>query len=475
MSGGTTRHRRPSRHLVEIPRPKSWDDDDEATRFYQRASAPPAPPLPYEPDPDPALLDIADYELTSLLPRLVEPRRPTPRPVLARQQSARERVVTPIGVQRRDHQPRLVEAPLAEVTQVVQPRRRDAARVAPPRPPRAPRTTPAPRVQYEYEPPPQPPPQFSAAPMLVPNDYLAREFGRPRRRRAGVPLAFCLLVGGLSFLAARAWHSGPAAGTAVVATTPADARVFVDGRELTGQMSPFKLAGLDVATEHLIEVSKPGFISQTRRVRIEAGDVRVLPGIELEAGPPETGVALGSIPSGAAILLDDRRLPDVTPARLVNLTPGIHRIRLERADFQPWATSVEVAAGQVHDLPIAHLRAQRGAGASRNARPPSPRRSGRAGWHARATSEPDPADETDEPSLAPTPQGPDGTLRINSLPWAEVFIDERSIGTTPQLAIPLAPGRHKVRLVNPDLAIVKGFTVDIQPGKTLTKLVQMVE
>jgi hypothetical protein len=311
--------------------------------------------------------------------------------------------------------------------------------------------------------------------MLVPTDYLAREFGRPRRRRAAVPLAFCLVVGGLSFLAARAWHSRPAAGTAVVATSPADARVFVDGRELTGQMSPFKLADLDVATEHLIEVSKSGFISQTRRVRIDAGDVRVLPGIELVAAEAETGVTLGSIPSGAAIHLDDLRLPDVTPARLVNLTPGIHRIRIERPDFQPWATSVEVVAGQVLDLPIAHLRAQRVAVTSSKVRSPSVKRSARSAWRARAASEPNAADPTDDSSLTPAPAGPDGTLRINSLPWAEVFIDERSVGTTPQLAVPLAPGRHKVRLVNRDLAMVKGFSIDILPGKTLTKLVQMVE
>jgi hypothetical protein len=490
MSGGTTRHRRLGGHLVEVQRPNAWDDDDdEATRFYERRG-PVTDPHRDAVEPRHAPPDIADDELTIMLPRLVAPRRPGPgpRPVVPRPSSFLRPEVTaerprehvrrsaPIAVERRDPRPRLVELPAAaEITEVEPPQRVEARRALSRRPPPLPHAVAVP-VRYE---PHQP--HFATPPLLAPTDHLAREFGRRQRRPAGVSLGFCLLVAGLAFLAARAWHSTPAAGTAVVATTPTDALVFVDGHELGGQTSPFKLADLDVATEHLIEVSKPGFISQTRRVRVEPGDVRVLPGIELAAAHAETGVTLGSIPGGAAIYLDDHKLPDVTPARLVSLAPGAHRIRLEQRDFLPWGTTVEVAAGQVLDLPIAQLRPQRAAMAGKSARSSVAKTTHSAYRRSWSSARPHKRERTaepiqaDEPSLPPSPPGADGTLRINSLPWAEVFVDERSIGTTPQLDIALAAGRHKVRLVNPDLGMVKGFTIEIRPGKTLTKLVQMVE
>lgn len=62
-----------------------------------------------------------------------------------------------------------------------------------------------------------------------------------------------------------------------------------------------------------------------------------------------------------------------------------------------------------------------------------------------------------------------GTLRINSRPWAHVFVDGSLVGNTPQLGIYLKPGAHEVRLVNPQFAMQKTFKIQMHAGESLTR------
>lgn len=62
-----------------------------------------------------------------------------------------------------------------------------------------------------------------------------------------------------------------------------------------------------------------------------------------------------------------------------------------------------------------------------------------------------------------------GTLRINSLPWAQVFIDGRMVGYTPQRGISLKPGDHDVRLVNSSFGMTKALRVRIAKGQQVTR------
>jgi hypothetical protein len=62
-----------------------------------------------------------------------------------------------------------------------------------------------------------------------------------------------------------------------------------------------------------------------------------------------------------------------------------------------------------------------------------------------------------------------GILRINSRPWAQVFIDGRLVGYTPQRGINLTPGEHAVRLVNPTFAMSKTLHVRIAQGQQVTR------
>jgi hypothetical protein len=46
---------------------------------------------------------------------------------------------------------------------------------------------------------------------------------------------------------------------------------------------------------------------------------------------------------------------------------------------------------------------------------------------------------------------PNGALSVNALPWAEVSVDGRSVGTTPLANLPVTIGSHEVVLRHPQL------------------------
>jgi hypothetical protein len=68
-----------------------------------------------------------------------------------------------------------------------------------------------------------------------------------------------------------------------------------------------------------------------------------------------------------------------------------------------------------------------------------------------------------------------GTLRINSRPWAQVIVDGKVVGNTPQLGLQLRAGKHKVKLVNEPMAMSKTIRVWIAPGETQTQILNLSE
>jgi PEGA domain len=58
---------------------------------------------------------------------------------------------------------------------------------------------------------------------------------------------------------------------------------------------------------------------------------------------------------------------------------------------------------------------------------------------------------------------PDGTLHVNALPWAEVFVDGRRYGETPLGSIALPIGGHQVTLRHPELG-ERSMSVTVKSG-----------
>jgi serine/threonine-protein kinase len=78
---------------------------------------------------------------------------------------------------------------------------------------------------------------------------------------------------------------------------------------------------------------------------------------------------------------------------------------------------------------------------------------------------------SNSPPAPPVPPAPvekprprPGALSVNSIPWANLFLDGRALGHTPRANLSLEPGRHRLRLVTRG-GDVRQRIVDIAPGK----------
>lgn len=122
---------------------------------------------------------------------------------------------------------------------------------------------------------------------------------------------------------------------------------------------------------------------------------------------------------------------------------------------QPAAAPEQAAAPRPHEVdkhkpPVVH------ATRARMPAPPAP------------AAEPEPEPEPIAAPAEPAQNAAPGTLRVNSLPWAHVFLDGRLIGNTPLRGVAVAAGTHSLRLVNPQFSLVKTVEITLEPGRVLT-------
>ena len=69
---------------------------------------------------------------------------------------------------------------------------------------------------------------------------------------------------------------------------------------------------------------------------------------------------------------------------------------------------------------------------------------------------------------------PNGTLSINALPWAEVWLGARALGETPIANLPVPLGSHELLFRHPDLGeqrktVVVGAGAPVRVGVDLRK------
>lgn len=74
-----------------------------------------------------------------------------------------------------------------------------------------------------------------------------------------------------------------------------------------------------------------------------------------------------------------------------------------------------------------------------------------------------------EPAL--TAADGSGFLSLDSVPWANVYVGNRMLGTTPLDRVPLPVGRQSLRLENPELEAATDYVVQIQSGRLVTRFV----
>ena len=194
----------------------------------------------------------------------------------------------------------------------------------------------------------------TASPAAIPDDRPRPESARAERRPPGGEAG----AGG----SAPATSPGTAAGAAgrvLVRSTPAGARVLVDGTP-RGQ-TPAAIRDLTLGT-HTIALVAPGYPqwertitltnerpSQSFEVALDGSGALtpVASSVPAPTGPrsAQIGLQIESRPSGAQVWLDGAPA-GVTPLFVPAVPSGSHQVRIELTGYRPWTTSVSVTAGE---------------------------------------------------------------------------------------------------------------------------------
>jgi eukaryotic-like serine/threonine-protein kinase len=151
-------------------------------------------------------------------------------------------------------------------------------------------------------------------------------------------------------------------GRLLVRSTPAGARVFVDGREVGP--TPQTVRDLPPGT-HLVRIVRDGYTTEERRVAITAAQPAQSISVELARPPaavdrvatapaPSTPATVGrfmgalvvdSRPSGARVFVDGKAA-GTTPLEVGSVDAGSHALRLELDGYQRWTSAIRVVAGE---------------------------------------------------------------------------------------------------------------------------------
>jgi len=282
--------------------------------------------------------------------------------------------------------------------------------------------------------------------------------------------AVLVAVTGAGALAARllSARADTMTGTLVVATNPAGAQAYVDG-QLRG-VTPLSLT-LPAGT-HSVEFRGDGE-PRSLAVTITAG-AEVSQYVEL----PKAVVAVGQLqirtePPGARVTVDGR-LRGSSPMFVTDLSPGEHAVVLE-SELGAVRQTVTVEAGATAAL-VVPMSVAEGAPVSGWVAVSSPvvvqlferdrllgsSQSDRimvaAGRHqidfvndAIGYKESRSLQVAAGRVVSVSLEVPNGTLAVNAVPWAEVWIDGDKVGETPVGNVALAVGQHEVTFRHPEL------------------------
>jgi serine/threonine protein kinase len=299
--------------------------------------------------------------------------------------------------------------------------------------------------------------------------------------------------GGEAVAAVASNGSQAATGGFSLETSPPGATVALDGQDLGG-ITPLRVGNL-LARTYEVKVKLAGFKEHTARVDVRSGVDQSLPRVMLE--PERVRVRVTSEPSGAEAVVvrgSEKRTLGRTPIDVTLDNDGSGwTLQVRKSGYEEYEQPISIQDG-VAELSMRAVMARVSGGDDSVAASPAPAREPAPSAPTAEAPQPEkPArssassstDDLLESATSSTAksssssgsgsasEGGQGTLRINSRPWAQVVIDGRPVGNTPQMNISLPAGNHRVQLVNPEFNLKKNLTITIKAGQTETQIIAL--
>ncbi|HEX8437763.1 serine/threonine-protein kinase, partial [Archangium sp.] len=354
-------------------------------------------------------------------------------------------------------------------------------------------------------------PEGEAPPVEVVEEDAVR---RPTRRKglvaAVATVAAVALAGVLAFVLMRPPPPPPEpmVGELTVESAPPGATVFQNGSP-TGVKTPGIVRGLLLEQDLRLRFELEG--REPREVTVRLTKQSASKSISVELPPEQAkpgGLEIVTEPPGATVVLDGKSQAGVTPLTLSELTSGVeHLVRVSLEGYQEEAATVKVEPGVTSPVKLALKALPPPEPAPETAAELRGKKSKREKLTGQVVLSSTPAADIllgakklgRTPATVTLPAGKvaltlvnaelelrqtvsvdveakgttrtditfrKGKIAADATPWADVYIGNRKLGTTPLAPREVYEGSYMLRLVNSELGAIKTMKVVVEPGKT---------
>ena len=330
---------------------------------------------------------------------------------------------------------------------------------------------------------------------------------RVQRKRtpllAGLGALVLVAAAAVGYLATR--PAPVTAGEIAVTSEPSGAAIFLDGAP-RAEKTPAALKPVPLG-KHEIRLELSGRQPRTAPVELTATRAvvavsQVLPEAVVEPGT----LVVATVPPGANVYLDGaRQVP--SPVTIPKVAAGVeHTVIADKDGFEVASQTLTLAAGEKKEIqiPLKPKVAEAAPGPRRPGKGPKGGSSGATGTLSLTVT---PACDVfvdgrkigTSPLSAPLPAGElsvqlvnkelsisqwvqvsvapggktektitlgKGKIAADVQPWADVYIGDKKLGTTPMAPREVYEGSYLVRLVNSELGAIKTVNVTVRPGQT---------
>ena len=210
-------------------------------------------------------------------------------------------------------------------------------------------------------------------------------------------------------------------GGIVIESTPLGAEIFLDNKD-TGLKTPASIQNLTANEGHNIRLTLKGYKEWSDTISIKENE-RITVTSKLKR--LYASVLIDSKPEGAAIFINNQDTGKKTPVTFAEINPNEpYNIKLHLYGYEDWGRTITLK-------------------------------------------------EEEYTTLSPKLSRLYGSLTINAIPWAEIYIEGESKGTTPLAGLRLPVGKYSVKLINQELKIEKIVDVKIEHNETAKVVVEM--